>query len=531
MIPIRNIYYMLSYAFRVLNEQGYKSIETEQFNNVGDLCAAILAKGVAIQIKRGLGREYLEVSEEISSLRGKIDISESIKQLSMQRKKLVCTYDEFSVNSYMNRIIKTTMCLLLKSKISSARKKELRKLLVYFDDIDLLDVYSINWHIQYNRNNQTYRMLISICYLVIKGLLQTQSDGSTKLMDFLDEQRMCHLYEKFILEYYIKEHSKINASASQIKWQLDDGFDELLPIMQSDIMLSFGKNTLIIDAKYYGSSLQEQYGVYSAHSNNLYQIYTYVKNKEGELSYSPHEKVAGMLLYAQTDKEGAFEKNYMMQGNPISIKTLDLSGNFESIRFQLDSIAEKYLYKSKPDTSEISKLYVSSCIDSGIKKWSIYYDDRNGIHQLEENFKPLIFDTQSAAEVKLKEYESERRSEDSADAFSIEDAEVFAENQKWKYASTYAKTAPHEYLVKKWLSEEDKLQFERLVQTINKESVVGYFYGHKNNYLILGDHYYWYMPCYPENMAVDLINRTTTDFLEYRDGVYYYKPKKLNCEN
>ena len=56
---------------------------------------------------------------------------------------------------------------------------------------------------------------------------------------------------------------------------------------------------------------------------------------------------------------------------------------------------------------------------------------------------------------------------------------------------------------------------------------IGYFYGHKNNYLILGDHYYWYMGgCYPENMAVDLINRTTTDYLEYRDGAYYYKEKK-----
>ena len=33
------------------------------------------------------------------------------------------------------------------------------------------------------------------------------------------------------------------------------------------------------------------------------------------------------------------------------------------------------------------------------------------------------------------------------------------------------------------------------------------------------------MPVYPENMAVDLINRTTTDYLELRDGVYHYKPK------
>lgn len=179
----------------------------------------------------------------------------------------------------------------------------------------------------------------------------------------------------------------------------------------------------------------------------------------------------------------------------------------------------------------MSKIYILCFENNGITKWGLFYDDENGRNHLEEDFKPLSFDTRQEAEAKLFEYEKERQSEDLAIAFSKVEAEVFAESCNWKFASTYAKTAPHEYLVKRWLSEEDRLLFERLVQTINKESVVGYFYGHKNNYLILGAHYYWYMPCYPENMAVDLINRTTTDFLEYRDGVYYYKPKKLNCEN
>ena len=40
-------------------------------------------------------------------------------------------------------------------------------------------------------------------------------------MDLLDEQRMCRLYEKFILEYYQKEHPEVTASATQIPWQLD----------------------------------------------------------------------------------------------------------------------------------------------------------------------------------------------------------------------------------------------------------------------------------------------------------------------
>lgn len=347
MVPIKNIYYMLSYAFKVLNEQGYRSIETEQFHNVSELCASILVKGVSIQLKRGLGKEYISQTEPLSSPRGKIDITNSIKVLSTIRGQLVCSYDEFSVNSYMNRIIKTTLELLLREKISPARKKEIKKILVFFKDVDTLDVHSINWLMQYNRNNQTYRMLVSICYLVVKGLLQTQSDGSMKMMDFLDERRMYHLYERFILEYYRKEFPQITANASQISWQLDDGFDELLPVMQSDIMLSHGGYTLIIDAKYYGHSLQKKYERLTAHSENLYQIFTYVKNKEGELADKPHEKVAGMVLYAQTDNEGAFEKNYQMSGNPISIRTLDLSGDFSSIRKELDSIAEKYLKVSE----------------------------------------------------------------------------------------------------------------------------------------------------------------------------------------
>ena len=341
MIPVQNIYYMLAYAFQVLNENGYKDIATEQFDNVGELCAAILAKGVSIQLKRGLGKEYIPQTEALSSLRGKIDIAESVKTQSMLRKQLVCAYDEFTVNSYMNRIIKSTMELLICSKIRPVQKKELRKLLVFFGDVESLDVREINWKLQYNRNNQSYRMLINVCYLVVKGLLQSNSAGATKLMDFLDEQRMCRLYEKFILEYYRKEHPEIKANASQIPWQLDDDFGAKLPVMQSDIMLSKGSTMLIIDAKYYSRTTQSQYGVNTLHSGNLYQIFTYVKNKDAEYGDEPHT-VSGMLLYAQTDEVVQPNYVYQMSGNQISVRTLNLNLPFEEIKAQLDGIVETH---------------------------------------------------------------------------------------------------------------------------------------------------------------------------------------------
>ena len=341
MIPVQNIYYMLSYAFQVLNEQGYKDIATEQFDNVAELCAAILTKGIAVQLKRGLGKEYIPQTEALSSLRGKIDITESIKTQSLLRKQLICTYDDFTVNSYLNRILKSTMELLLHADISKSRKKALRKLMIYFADVDVLDIHTINWNIRYDRNNQTYRMLVSVCYLIIKGLLQTNTDGSTHLMDFIDEQRMCRLYEKFILEYYRKEHPEITARASQIPWQLDDGFSDMLPIMQSDITLSKGNRTLIIDAKYYAHNTQTQYDVHTLHSGNLYQIFTYVKNKDAEYGDAPHE-VSGMLLYAMTDEQIQPDHVYHMSGNKISVRTLDLNCDFSGITEQLDCIISEH---------------------------------------------------------------------------------------------------------------------------------------------------------------------------------------------
>lgn len=341
MIPVKNIYYMLAYVFQILNEDGFKNVAVEQFDNVAELCAAILVKGVSLQLKRGLAREYIPETEALAGIRGRMDITESTKTRTMIRKRMVCTYDEFSVNTYMNRIIKTTMGQLLHADISKSKKKEIRRLLVFFSEVQELEIHSINWKQQYSRNNQMYRLMISICYLVLKGLLQTTADGSIRLMQFVDEHRMCDLYEKFIREYYRQEFPEIKTGGSWISWQLDDGFGDMLPMMKTDIMLSYQERILIIDAKYYEYTTQSQYDKCTVHSANLYQIFSYVKNKEYELKDDPHE-VSGMLLYAGTDEEIQPDQKYRMSGNRISVRTLDLNQDFSMIREQLDGIVREY---------------------------------------------------------------------------------------------------------------------------------------------------------------------------------------------
>ena len=340
MIPIQNIYHMLTYAFSTLNDSGYRDVGTESFDNIYNLYASLLIKGVSIQLKRGLNKQYITETDPLSTLRGRIDISTSIATQSMQRKKLVCTYDDFSENNPLNRILKSTIMLLLRTDIEKVKKKELRKLLVFFNNVDPVDVHNVDWNIRYNRNNKSYQLLLYICRMVINGLLQTNDDGNARLMEHMDEQSMHRLYEKFILEYYRREHPEVSAASSQISWALDDEMELLLPTMQSDIMLTYdNRRTLIIDAKYYKEILQLHRGKKTVRSSHLYQIFTYVKNKEREREGI---EVSGMLLYAGTEEE-PINLTYRMSESIIGVRSLDLNRPFAEIRRTLDEIVANFI--------------------------------------------------------------------------------------------------------------------------------------------------------------------------------------------
>lgn len=341
MIPVRNVYYMLAYAFRALHEKAYRDMGAEAFDNAAELLAAILCRGVSMQLKRGLWRQYFTVEEPLTAPRGKIEVGSSIKTQIIRKKQLVCAHDDFSTNAYLNRILKTTMDLLLRADISAARKKELRKLLIFFDGVEVLDPHRVQWRLPYDRNNQTYRMLVVVCRFVIKGLLLTTASGTVRMRDVGDDREMHQLYEKFILGYFRREHPELHTSSPQVPWNVTDGLRAALPTMQTDVVLanrSTGR-TLIIDAKYYAHNMQRisTYQSQTIHSGNLYQIFTYVKNWRA----APGETVSGMLLYARTDDAVQPDGDYEMNGNTISVKTLDLNRPFPAIAAQLDAIADR----------------------------------------------------------------------------------------------------------------------------------------------------------------------------------------------
>ena len=106
-IWIRNVYYMLAYAFEELKKNNYEQIAHEEFEHIQDLFAEILYKGVSAQLKRGLHREYINRVEDLPLLKGRLDIRGTIANQMRCRNVLCCEFDDLSENNLFNRVLNT----------------------------------------------------------------------------------------------------------------------------------------------------------------------------------------------------------------------------------------------------------------------------------------------------------------------------------------------------------------------------------------------------------------------------------------
>lgn len=341
-ILIRNIYYMLTYAFQELRKNNFDDIAKEDFEQILELFAEILYKGVSMQLKQGLYKEYVNCHEILPVLRGRLDIEDTISCMIQHKSLLGCDYDELSEDNIFNQIIKSTILLLIRNNnLRHKYKTGLRSILPFFGNVHELNLKTVKWNLlRFQRNNQNYRMLMNICYFIVDGVLMTTQKGEFKMATFTDEH-MNKLFERFVLEYYRKHHKYLKANSDMVEWDIyetENAVVDFLPSMKTDISLHNGDKTLIIDTKYYGSMTQTQFGKATIHSGNMYQVFTYVKNKDSDNSGN----VSGMLLYAKTEEETVPDLDVVIGKNRFLVKTLDLNQRFDEISRQLDLIVSLY---------------------------------------------------------------------------------------------------------------------------------------------------------------------------------------------
>ncbi|GGB61748.1 5-methylcytosine restriction system specificity protein McrC [Fictibacillus barbaricus] len=334
-IPIKNIYYMLCYAWGHLLEKGYTDVLNNDDKDINNLLTRILLSKLKTLIKRGFYKEYKKYDDEASLLRGKFLFKESINSLSFLRGKMKFVYEDMSHDILHNQIIKTILYQLGKSeKLDNNLKFELFKIVPFFESIQLIKLNSSVFdQINYHRNNHHYRFVLDICRFLFESLLVHENGDNGKFIEFDRNPRaMAYLFEEFVRSFYRNELKGHRVFRENIYWDALGENLEYLPLMQTDISIESDTEKIIMDTKYYQNSLTANYGSQKLISGNLYQLFAYLNNHKK----AQGKRISGVLLYPQGDQ--VLNLSYTIMGYPLKVVTVDLNSDWKSIHKRLVEI-------------------------------------------------------------------------------------------------------------------------------------------------------------------------------------------------
>lgn len=343
-IPIKNLFYMLCYAWNVLSIMDDIKVADDDYEDAYDLLARVFSFGIGKLIRLGFHRSYIEETEELSTVRGKISVQESINSMSMQRKHLICTYDEYSKNDIFNQILNYTIDSILKNpEVSKETKATIKKQKVFFYGIDAKPPTKENRQkLLFNRNNVIYKLLIHISIMLYDGTGVNEEDGKNVFKDFFREEQMHRIFELFILNFYAAHLNRhiYKVHAPKITWKIEESADDIWGDVfdvdenpgdrRTDIVIENKEQgiQMIFDAKYYKKTFvstymgKEEERVRTGHLN---QVRGYLLDSE-----YPGKKV-GALLYPMVNDDLSKGKVFPIQNTPILIKTINLQADWREI--------------------------------------------------------------------------------------------------------------------------------------------------------------------------------------------------------
>lgn len=332
-IRVRNLYFMLLYAWRLFPDGKEDDLPWDDGPDELNLFARILREGVKRLLRRGLNKGYVESFEETSSPRGRFLLSETLSRLTLPNGRAICSYTELTVDTVLNRILKTTMGALADARgleVDSAHElRALRKRLASVAEIRCSK--SMFRGVQLSGSSREYLLLLRVCELIAGRLLPGEGDGQSKFVTVLDDEViMAQLFEAFLRNFLQVEQHRFSVSAAHIPWSVEaelEGDLKYIPAMRTDITLVSDSEVIVIDAKFYRRILHSFHGGSpKLRSGHLYQMQSYLRHSREVYG----KNVSGILLYASTG-EGELGLRYKIDGLPLQVQTLDLDRSWKEI--------------------------------------------------------------------------------------------------------------------------------------------------------------------------------------------------------
>lgn len=264
--------------FRLLAYSGYMSVtDIPKPQKISGCKSDLLEIFIGIFINKFLklfisdpNRGYEVNEDNIQFIKGKILFEKSILKNMFSAHIHYVEYEEFTVNTVLNRIFKTVLLRLLHASRSSSNKIKIKLSLVYLEDVDTIRLSkSVFDRIIFNRLNKKYEPLYNFCKLFYYNRQPGFKNGDENIFNFLVP--LNRLFEYYLFK--ILEGSKLDAKYQGPQQYLGKYNGKGIFLLKPDITLIKDKKVeIILDAKYKRLGQNDKLSV---KQSDIYQMVSY----------------------------------------------------------------------------------------------------------------------------------------------------------------------------------------------------------------------------------------------------------------
>ena len=247
-VSIDNIFVMLKYAYKLKSFtfiEGLMNCDSLQgfYNNL----AYTVAQLILNRVRKGLYRIYIPKTQHLAYVRGRLDISETIKQ--PWNVKLKSHYQEQTIDIEDNQILLWTLFIISRNSLCSEEvSKIIRKAYHTLQSLVTIKYFSYEdcFKFNYHRLNQDYKLLHYLCRFFLENTAPIYNSGNRNTLPFI--VNMAQLYELFVAEWLkINLPSNLNIQ-SQKRVNIAKNLNFQIDLVLYDI--STNRNRYILDTKY-----------------------------------------------------------------------------------------------------------------------------------------------------------------------------------------------------------------------------------------------------------------------------------------
>ena len=259
-----------------------------QRDNLLEVLVRLFADRLLVAVRRGLPHRYRPREEDLRFLRGKLDIKRQFTRHATRSDLLACRFEELSVDTPLNRVLKAAVRRLASTSRSDANQRRLAELTARFEFVgDSPNPFAEP--VRLDRTNTAFHRLYRLARVLLAGDWQSTTTGESDGFGLLFP--MNDLFEEFVGRTLRLALAPRSVSLQDTGKFALEGDRRRLFALRPDIVVD---GDIVIDTKW--KQLKAGEATLGVSQADVYQMLAYGRAYEARrlvLLYPWHQALAG----------------------------------------------------------------------------------------------------------------------------------------------------------------------------------------------------------------------------------------------